>query len=335
MKRNRMLALAAILALVLMAMPAMFLAQAGAAPELEYLDAIESVTFDPTRGSADLSVATDADKTAVEYFLKSNLSMVAGDAFTWFDYTDSISLNGKKATGYQIFSVSGSVSGGSGSNVIVALKDGFSGLEARLIDLNYAPGAANPFVNPIDNPTDRANYADGLWMCSNRNGYFALVYFGMLPGQTTPPTEAPTDAPTETPTIEVTETPTDAPTVEPSPTAPPHEHGDNCVKLGDADLTGWDEDLDIDDILAVRADMFGIEQLTGRALYAADITKTGVIDIDVILAIRGDMFGLSTTDIDCDYDAGGPIDEPTDEPTDEPSAEPTTESSYPPPMPIA
>jgi|GEM_PF-3368466 len=128
-------------------------------------------------------------------------------------------------------------------------------------------------------------------------------------------TASPTvDPSTPTPTVDPG-TPTESPTVEPSPTASPtvapHEHGDNCVKLGDATLDGWDVDLDIDDILAVRDHMFGNEMLTGRALYAADTTKTGVIDIDVILAIRNDMFGIVETPIDCDY--GNPTPGATDD----------------------
>jgi len=165
---------------------------------------------------------------------------------------------------------------------------------------------------------------------------FMLTLTKPEPGATTAPTAeittAPTDEITTAPTDEITTAPTDEITTAPTdevtdgptdgPTAIPHEHGDNCIKMGDATLDGWDKDLDIDDILAVRDDMFGLESLIGRALYAADITKTGVIDIDVILAIRSDMFGITETDIDCDYDADGgdePTDAPSDEPTDEPS----------------
>jgi|GEM_PF-6676135 len=80
-----------------------------------------------------------------------------------------------------------------------------------------------------------------------------------------------------------------------------HQHGENCIKLGDASLSGWDKALDIDDILAVRAHMFGQTLLTGKKLYAADISKSGTIDIDVILAIRGEMFGGAPLAIDCGY----------------------------------
>ena len=53
--------------------------------------------------------------------------------------------------------------------------------------------------------------------------------------------------------------------------------------------------VDIDDILAVRAHMFGIAELSGdRLLIALDLVSGGsTVDIDVILAIRAIMFGTA------------------------------------------
>jgi len=77
-----------------------------------------------------------------------------------------------------------------------------------------------------------------------------------------------------------------------------HTHNDTCVQLGDVTQDG---DIDIDDILAVRGHMFGLETLTGKHLLAADITQTGVIDIDVILAIRGHIFGTGSLGMSCEH----------------------------------
>jgi len=49
-----------------------------------------------------------------------------------------------------------------------------------------------------------------------------------------------------------TRVPTSTPTA--VPTHGPNGHGPNCLKLGDATMNGT---LDTDDILAVRAHMFG------------------------------------------------------------------------------
>jgi len=80
------------------------------------------------------------------------------------------------------------------------------------------------------------------------------------------------------------------------PTHSAGEHTAACTKMGDATLNGV---VDIDDILAVRAHMFGTKLLTGYALQAATVTNTVVIDIDVILAIRGDMFGIAPLPWEC------------------------------------
>jgi len=90
----------------------------------------------------------------------------------------------------------------------------------------------------------------------------------------------------------------------------PEDHTGDCLKLGDATL---DQELDIDDILAVRGHMFGTQELTGRAFIAVDLFNNGEIDIDVILGIRSEMFGLRELGWICD---GVPTDPP---PTEEPS----------------
>jgi|GEM_PF-5731700 len=77
------------------------------------------------------------------------------------------------------------------------------------------------------------------------------------------------------------------------PTAPYYTYADAFVDLDRyaGDISG-DDIVDIDDILAVRGHMFGITELTGDNLEAAqDLVGSTVIDIDVILAIRAIMFG--------------------------------------------
>jgi len=59
-----------------------------------------------------------------------------------------------------------------------------------------------------------------------------------------------------------------------------------------------DDSVDIDDILAVRRDMFGELALAGDDRAAALLLTPGAIDIDTILAIRSIMFGT--------YNPGGP-----------------------------
>jgi|GEM_PF-3466431 len=84
-----------------------------------------------------------------------------------------------------------------------------------------------------------------------------------------------------------------------------HVHDENCVQLGNVTLDAQGA-IDIDDILAVRAHMFGQTTLTGLALTAADISKTGVIDIDTILAIRAHMFGTATLPMSCNTSSPDP-----------------------------
>jgi len=72
---------------------------------------------------------------------------------------------------------------------------------------------------------------------------------------------------------------------------PVHLGGTATHIRGDVTL---DDIVDIDDILAVRAHMFGTRDLTGEGLAQAlelCVGEPKIIDIDVILTIRGIMFG--------------------------------------------